>query len=299
MKTIIGCSNSCTEAEDLAKITNYSFVKSVKRYFPDGEMHIHLDKNIDEAGEVFIYQSTYPAPTEALFEILLISDLLKEKINNITLIAPWFAYSRQDKKWFPTECFSLKTVAKLLKCAGINKVITVDSHFHRQPGNFNMFNLEWTNVSAAKELVNYVRQKKGDVEIVGPDEGSDELLELVGGKVVFDKKKTCRKCKLPAQKCRCESSVKDYEITAKLKAEIKNNKVLIIDDIIGSGKTILSAVKELKNKDITVCATHGFFFNDSLNALKQLGVFIATTDSVKTEASKVSVNSILASIIKQ
>ncbi len=297
---IIGCSNSIKEAEELSKSLNQDFVKVIKRVFPDGEMHLHLSsENIDE--EVIIYQNMYPEQDSAILELLFVTGLCKELgAQKISLISPWFSYSRQDKKWYKKEAYTLRTLCGLLKNMGVSTVYSFDIHFRRKPGKFKKFGIIWHNLTAARAIKEYVEEEyDSDFLIIGPDAGSNEMVEVVGGKVVFKKTKKCNNCEKPAQECKCNKKEKDYEVVQELKKEIKESQILMLDDIIGGGSTILKALEELRGKKtIIVGITHGFFLKNSFEKISKKVDEVISTNSIKSEASKIRINKILIDYLR-
>jgi ribose-phosphate pyrophosphokinase len=114
--------------------------------------------------------------------------------------------------------------------------------------------------------------------------------------------KKCPICGLLVKKCKCKLKKKKYEITEmKTELDFKERNVVILDDIIASGKTMIQAVKKVKSegaKKVVAAAIHGLFMKDSLIQLKELTDYLVVTDSISTPVSNVSVAPLIVEALK-
>jgi len=301
---IVFGSNSQGLAEKISKQTQIPIAKILLKRFPDGESYVLVDENVG-GKEVFLVQSMYPNQNDALVELLLISDALKNlRAKKITAIIPYLAYARQDKPSQLGEPHSLKVVVELLKDAGISKVITVDTHFHKKVESFRFLDLGFENVSAGRLLLDDIRKTTGlDTLVVGPDSGSSELINYTTGKKIFlEKEEICPTCKNSRTKCKCEESVKKYEVSGfKGDIDFSGKNVVILDDMITSGTTMIKAVEKIREEGankVIVATTHGLFLKDSLKILKEKTDYLVTTDSIETPFSKVSIAPLIAGVLR-
>jgi ribose-phosphate pyrophosphokinase len=89
--------------------------------------------------------------------------------------------------------------------------------------------------------------------------------------------------------------------TVEMEGNVKGKSVLIIDDMISTGGTMLKAVENVKKggaKKVICAATHGFFLKGSLGKLKECGeVFV--TDSIRTEVSGISIRPAIEAALGQ
>ncbi|HDI07840.1 MAG TPA: ribose-phosphate pyrophosphokinase, partial [Candidatus Bathyarchaeota archaeon] len=107
--------------------------------FPDGECYIRFESEEFQGEDVAVVQTTAPPQHENLVQLFLMADTLKDfGAASITAVVPYFAYARQDKRFLPGEAFSVKTVVKLLKNCGVDKIITVNAHNPKVLKNFNI-----------------------------------------------------------------------------------------------------------------------------------------------------------------
>jgi ribose-phosphate pyrophosphokinase len=276
MTRIVAGSNSLRLAEKAAGISGVKTARKTVKRFPDGETYVRLEDADFKGEKVFIIHSLFPDQNESLVELLLTISAVKENGGRPCLVIPYFAYGRQDKVFGPGEAFSLKA-------AGTESIVTVDAHFHREEGAFDLFGLPTRNITAVRLL----REEFGkDVTVVGPDEGSKDFLTPLEGAVFMRKEKRMIE--------KGDGKV-HYEIEIDAPG-IENTNVLLMDDIISGGGTIISAAKTLKEKGnrVSVACTHGLFLMDSLKELGKYADKIVSTDTVESECSKVSVAGLIA-----
>jgi ribose-phosphate pyrophosphokinase len=302
---ILNGSQSTSLGEKLAIDLGIKFENVSTRIFPDGETYVRINTDV-KGREVFIVQTMFPDQNDSLMEFLLIADTARDMgASKITGIVPYLAYSRQDRKFLPGEALSMKTVANLMKSVGVEKLITIDTHYkHMRPGEFDLFGITCLNLSAGKMLLGHIEEEvSNDLMTIGPDFGSSELVKYASGEEkVLKKEKKCPICGLPAAECKCRIKKKKYEIT-ELESELDFNgkNVVILDDIIASGGTMIKAVNKVKSegaRKVLAAATHGLFMKDSLIKLKEITDYLVVTDSISTPVSNVSVASLIVEALK-
>jgi len=203
----------------------------VKR-FSDGEIQIEIDENV-RAKEVFVIQSTCPPVNENLVELLLMIDAFKRSsAAHITVVIPYYGYSRQDKKVAPRVPISAKLVADLLTVAGADRVITMDLHAGQIQG---FFNIPVDNLFAAPVIIDYIRDNfNKDLVIVSPDAGGVERARayakrLNAGLAVVDKRR-------------------DAPNLAKatfIVGDVVGKDVVILDDMVDTAGTLTEAAEAI------------------------------------------------------
>jgi ribose-phosphate pyrophosphokinase len=281
------------------------FENVTTRIFPDGETYVRIDTDV-KGREVVIVQTMFPDQNSSLMEFLLIADTAKDLgAKRIIGVVPYLAYARQDRRFQPGEALSIKTVVELMKSVGVEKLITVDTHYkHVKPGEFNLFGIPCVNVSAGRILLDHVRKMiDHDLMTIGPDLGSSEMIKYATGEeMILRKEKKCPICGKPAAECKCRIENKKYEITeVETELDFSGKSVLILDDIIASGGTMIKAVKKVKSggaKKVVAAATHGLFIKDSLIKLKDITDYLVVTDTISTPVSNVSVAPLIVEALK-
>jgi ribose-phosphate pyrophosphokinase len=302
---VLNGSNSTSLGEKIAIELGIKFENVTSRIFPDGETYVNINTDVNDRNAIIV-QTMFPSQNNSLIEFLLIADAAKDLgARTITGVAPYLAYSRQDRKFQPGEALSAKMVATLMKAVGVEKLITVDTHYqHKRPGEFDFFGIECVNVSAGRLLLDHIKEKIDlDLMTIGPDLGSSEMIKYATGEEMFlTKEKRCPVCGKLAQECECKIKKKKYEITEiDSKYNFHGKNVVILDDIIASGGTMIKAAKKIKSeggRKVIAAATHGLFMKDSLIQLKELTDYLVVTDSIATPVSNVSVAPLIVDVLK-
>ncbi len=287
---IVPCSNAIDLATKLATELKTGVVQYESRKFPDGENYYRIDTDLTGL-EAIIVQTGYPHPNDALVELFLAVDAAKSRgARKITVVTPYVPYGRQDKQFKQGEAFSLQVIAKGLKSVGVKRVVTTDAHFRDAYGGYNLFGLRGTNVSGGAILAHYVKAKfsLNKLHIVSPDFGATELVK----EAAHNTESTYT----ALQKKR----LGDTQIEMSGQLNVRGKNVLVLDDIISTGSTIIRAIELCKQNGaarVFAAATHGLFVSDSLWRLRTAAEFVVTTDSVKNETSEVSLAHEIASVL--
>lgn len=233
-------------------------------HFKDGEVLVKTLTDCKDK-DVVIFESTAIKAHERLFELLLLVDSIKRTgSKSIKLFIPYFGYSRQERVSWINEPISCEVVAKILDTAEVDEILTFDLH---HPDIEKFFKTKFTSLPTtslfAKYYKDYLKRKKiniNDVVIVSPDHGAntraDALVKELPGtkKVILSKIRTAP----------------NYAEHLQFEDDVKNKTCIIIDDIIDTGGTIISASKLLFEhgaKSILVGASHPVLSNKSIDIL--------------------------------
>ncbi|MEM3506565.1 MAG: ribose-phosphate diphosphokinase [Candidatus Bathyarchaeia archaeon] len=290
---IIPGSSSRLLALKVAKELGINASRVEIKKFPDGERYIRIMEEV-HGKEIAVIQSMYHTPDEYLFEYFLLVDTLKDLgAKKIVSIIPYFAYARQDERFNAGEAISLLSVAKLIESVGTDEVYTIDMHLHRFPKISKLFKIPSYNLSAFPALADYI-QKNYELKnpvVIGPDEEAEQWAKTV------------------AEKLKLEYSVLEKRRLGPDKVEIKpkmlnlsNKDVVIVDDIISTGGTIVEAIKAVKKEGackVIVACTHPILVENALIKIYESGADIVIgTDTVPSQISHVSVAPIIAKALK-
>jgi len=269
--------------EKVAEILNVEAVQVFFKTFPDGESYIRFSIDSLQDEDVAIVQTTSPPQDQRLIQLLLIADnALEMKARTITVVAPYFAYNRQDKRFLPGEAFSVKTIVKLLENCGVNRIITVNTH---NPKVLKTFNIPVEDLSAIPLLAEHFKAKDLVENPVSLSLGKKALSVATEADSVlnggFDFISTRR-------------DVVTGSVTLEEKElRIKNRDVIIFDDIISSGGTMAKAVKLVKEqgaKKVYSACVHPLLMGNAEKRILENGAEeIIGTDSVPSSVSKVSI----------
>jgi ribose-phosphate pyrophosphokinase len=242
---------------------------SVARY-ANRELHACVEDAV--SGEHCLTLGTIAPPDECLLSMLLLSETLKkEGAAKITAILPYLAYSRQDKEK-SGESLGTAWLGSLLKSAGIDQVLTVDVHSERDK---QLFPVPLISLSTDNLFAGVIKKYElMGATMVAPDNGAIDRCEAVkkaagipmGETAYFEKKRT-------------EKGIIHHGPVGKVGA-----KAVIVDDMIDTGETLVSACEKLKAtevREIYILVTHGLFTGSSWMQLWSMGVQrIFCTDTV-------------------
>ena len=267
-KIIFPTSSAKDFSKKLSQVSQIRLGKIFIKKFPCQEKYIRL---IDEVKEKTLYICALFSKNvdEILMEIFLIANAAKlAQAKKINLILPYLFYSRQDKKTEKNfrEPISAKLLADLFKKAGIKKIITV--HLHSQRifkfyQGIELLNIE-THQIFAKKLKKIIKNFSNFC-IVAPDKGAlndcKKLSSLLGNLDVFF-----------FEKKREEFKKKRKVKILKFQGNVKGKNIILFDDIIDTGETVVEAKKKLDKmgaKKVFLCATHPLFSKNALQKLKK------------------------------
>ncbi len=256
--------------------------------FPDGDSHVRiLDLEKYKGQEVILYHRLYPKQNTSLVVLLLILDTLKEIGAKVSVVAPYLPYARQDKTKLNGEIGSAKAICNLLARAGCLKLFTFDCHFLNDEGEHKFGELNIHNTSMAKALVEKAKETMGkDFEVVVPDAGAAYLVKDLGGKHFKKVRAEYKGDKIDYRDV--ESLTHDFDIHGK--------NFLILDDMISTGGTMVSAIQKLKDngaKQVCCGTIHGLFLFNCLDKLRKVTDCIFATDTIPSPQSLVSIKNFL------
>jgi ribose-phosphate pyrophosphokinase len=223
--------------------------------FADGEISINMDDSV-RGYDVYVVQPTSAPVNEHYMELFIMVDALKRaSSNSITVIMPYYGYSRQDRKAKSRQPITAKLVADLLQTAGVDRVISIDLHAAQIQG---FYDIPIDNFPGAPLLSTYFKKKKlQDIVVVSPDHGGatrvrDFARRLKGSTIaIMDKKRP---------------SANKAEVLSII-GEVKDKNAILVDDIIDTGGSMVAAAKALMAagaKSVYAAATHPVFSNEAL-----------------------------------
>ncbi|MDY4511462.1 ribose-phosphate diphosphokinase [Streptococcus pluranimalium] len=263
-------------AEKIAKAANLPLGKVSSRQFSDGEIMINIEESV-RGDDIYIIQSTSYPVNDHLWELLIMIDACKRaSANSITVVMPYFGYSRQDRVAASREPITAKLVSNMLVKAGVNRVVTLDLHAVQVQGFFNIpvDNL-FTIPLFAEHYIN-----KGltgeDVVVVSP------------------KNSGIKRARSLAEYLDAPIAIIDYAQEDDSQREegyiigdVTGKKAILIDDILNTGKTFAEASKIVERggaTEIYAVASHGLFAGGAADILEAAPIQeILLTDSVSNK----------------
>ncbi|MEE8115084.1 MAG: ribose-phosphate diphosphokinase [Nitrososphaerales archaeon] len=265
--------------------------------FPDGEKYVRFHDNIKGEDVVLIHPMGLK-PDSLLIEYLLAASALRDgEAKSVTTVIPYFAYARQDARFNPGEPLSFHLIAKFIEMVGADMIYTIDLHLQRVPDLGSLLKIATKNLTAVPEVAVWIKKnvEMNNPVVIGPDLESEQW-----AKVAAEKIGTSYEIMMKTRYSATEVSIttkdgKPLDLTGK--------EVVIIDDIISSGGTIVEAVKLLREagaKKVVVGCTHPVLSGNALSNIYSSGVDIVVgTDTVPSQVSYVSVAPIIATALRE
>lgn len=268
--------------------------------FANGEIHVKYGESI-RGSDVFIVQTHTEwdgrSINDQIMEHLIMVDAAKRaSAKRITAVAPFYGYSRQDRKASGREPITARLIADLFQAAGADRLISVDLHSGQIQG---FFDGPVDHLTAMPVLVDYLADLKGsdDMVIVSPDAGrmkvAERYTDLLDADLAYVHKRRSTEEK---------NTVEAKEIIG----EVAGRCCVLIDDMIDTGGTICAAAELLHEYDaarIIIATTHGVFSGPAIDRLKNAPVeTVLITDTLplpsEKHADKITVLSVAPIIAK-
>ncbi|MBU1095581.1 MAG: ribose-phosphate pyrophosphokinase [Bacteroidetes bacterium] len=250
--------------------------------FSDGEIWAKYKENV-RGRDVYIVQSTMP-PAENLLEMLIMIDAAKRSsAKRVTAVIPYFGYARQDRKDQPRVSITAKMIANLITIAGADRAITMDLHAAQIQG---FFDIPLDHLYASPVFSNLFEEPIENLTIVSPDIGGVKIARSYAKRlnaklVVIDKRR-------PAP-----NKVEVMNVIG----DVEGQNILLIDDLIDTAGTFVSAIKALKLKGankIFGAITHAVLSGSAIEKIESSELDkLYVTDSIPLakSSSKIEVKS--------
>ena len=287
--TVIGGDASSDLAKRIARKLKASYIKTEKKIFPDGESKITINQ-IPKKNIIIIVQSTYPPVDSNLLELLSIISKVQKFSSKVYAVIPYMGYARQDREFLGGEIVTIGVVGKLLKAAGVKKVLTVDIHSKLA---LKELKISSENVSAMEVLVKHIKKiKMKDPLVVSPDLGGQERAKKFASLLKTDF--------IVLKKHRDRKTGKVNILSGKV--GVKNRDLILVDDMISTGGSIVKATQFLKKQKcrrVFVACTHALLVNNATKKIKNAGVSqIISTNTIPGESAKVDVSRVISDALK-
>ncbi len=249
-------------ADEVADMLGQQLVPTQAYEFANGEIYVRYEESV-RGCDAFVIQSHTTPINEWIMEHLIMVDALKRaSAKRITVVMPFWGYSRQDKKHRGREPISARLMADLFKTAGADRIITVDLHADQLQG---FFDGPVDHLMALPVLTDYIKDKYGDqpLAVVSPDAGRIKVAErwsarLNGAPLAFIHK--TRRTDRPNE-----------TVANRVVGDVRDRICVLTDDMIDTGGTIVKAAEALMADGaagVIIAATHAILSEPAVDRLK-------------------------------
>ncbi|MEM2420063.1 MAG: ribose-phosphate diphosphokinase [Candidatus Bathyarchaeia archaeon] len=261
--------------------------------FPDGESYVRIE-GIVEGETAVIVQTTSPPQDQRLIQLALMVDAAKRNAaRTVVAVVPYLAYARQDKVFLKGEPISIEAIARMLKAAGVDSLITVNIH---EKNVLAKFPFPARNLSAIPLLAEHFKQRDfRNAFALAPDKGAVGIVQEAA--------------KVLGCECECGYLEKRRDrhtglvSVEKREFNVKGRTAIIFDDIISTGGTIVAAATllyELGAAEVYAACVHPLLVGEAEKRLREAGVKeVVGTDSVPSHVSKVSLAPLIAQTLRE
>ena len=287
---VIAGSASPKLAARVAKALECPLARPELKRFPDGELYVRVGNDLKGEHAVIVQSTRYPQ-NDNLIELSFLLDAAKDLgAERVTAVVPYLAYARQDKRFKPGEAISIRTVCKLLERAGADDFFTVDVHKDEIMRNFS---IPAYNLTAMPLLGRYIAGLGlRDPIILGADRGSLERARRVAAELVTDYD-YLEKVRITPKKI----------ATRPKRLEVSKRDVVVIDDVISTGGTVIEAAKILRRqgaRQVIAACTHGVLAGNALRKILAAKVKrVIATDTIESRASVTSSAPVIVNAIRR
>jgi ribose-phosphate pyrophosphokinase len=261
------------------------------RIFTDSESRIKMG-DVKKKNCVIV-QSTYPPADRHLLQtLMMIKKCTDDLAADICTVIPYMAYARQDRVFQDGEVISIELIAKLLEAAGNKRLITIDIHSALA---LSYFRIDVQNISSIPLLANHAANniKLNRTVVVSPDAGgierAYEFAKILGSDIIALKKWRDR-------------NSGEIFFDDKLECNIADRDVVLVDDIISSGGSIVKACQVLKKNKadkIYAMCVHALLVEDAAEKIRAAGVQeIISTNSIPSRYAKVDISPIISACLR-
>lgn len=249
---IIGGNSHKEFTKKICKHLGIAETKTTSQIFSNDNRFITIDEPV-RGDDVFVIQTqAMPVDAHVMELLIMIRSLRGASAGRITAVMPYFPYARSDKKDQPRVCITARLMADLLEKAGADRALIAEMHSPQLQG---FFSIPCDHLTAAPDVIKYLKEKWDltNYVLVAGDAGAAKMLKLYADGLnlpvaIMDKRR--------------EGNEEQVEIKGII-GEVKNKKVLLIDDETSSGRTLIKdaeyLLKEGGVREVDACFVHAAF----------------------------------------
>jgi ribose-phosphate pyrophosphokinase len=288
MRLILPLPGNETFARQLADAGGWELGHLETRRFPDGESYVRVLSDVADRPVDLV--CTLARPDDGFLRLAFAADAARALgAREVTLIAPYLSYMRQDRRFQLGEAITSKTFARLVSSI-FDRLVTVDPHLHRYPALSALYTIPTKTLHAAPLLADWIAAEVEGPLIIGPDEESEQWVSAIADRIGAPY----------AVLRKIRHGDRNVDIELPDLSQWKGRFPVLVDDIASSGRTLIEAARKLPLQDFQrpVCAVvHGVFAEDSYERLKTLAGKIVSSDSIPHKSNAIRLAPLIAAAI--
>lgn len=288
MRLILPLPGNEAFARHLAEAGGWELGQIETRRFPDGESYVRILSDVADRPVDLV--CTLARPDDSFLRLAFAADAIRALgASEVTLVAPYLSYMRQDRRFQPGEAVTSMTFARLVS-SSFDRLVTVDPHLHRYPALSALYTIPAHTLHAAPLLADWIATEIEKPLIIGPDEESEQWVSAIADRIGAPYA-VLRKIRHG-----------DRNVDVKLPdlSQWKARCPVLVDDIASSGHTLIEAARKLPLQGFRrpVCAVvHGVFAEDSYERLRAFTDRIVSSDSIPHESNAIRLAPLIAAAI--
>jgi len=246
-------------AKSITKFLNVPLGKATVEAFSDGEIMVEILDNV-RGKDVFVVQPTSMPANRNLMELMVMTDALRRaSARRITLVIPYFGYSRQDRRPRSARvAITAKVVANMLTGVGADRVLTVDLHADQIQG---FFDCPVDNVYASPVLLGDIwKHKYENLIVVSPDIGGVVRARALAKLLDVDLAIVDKRRPQP-----------NVAKVMNIIGDVEGRVCVLIDDMVDTAGTLCAAAVALKEKGaarVVAYCTHAVLSGEAINNIE-------------------------------
>ena len=271
-----------SSTQHLASDLSFEQGRYLKKQFSDGEWYIKLESDVNKKN-IWVVTATNP-PADNIIELLLLLNALQRAGAQVHLLFTYFGYARQDQPLMG-EAASAELFCNIFKMFSLKKIVIIHAH--------SIFLQEYLNFENVLPLDLICKTTQSYQSVAAPDQGAYELVKQVA--------QHCNVQPIFLSKIRPEQElvqILEYD------GIVRTKNILIVDDMITTGNTIIEVAKMLKKlgaTHVSVWATHGIFSGNAIESIERSDInkiYVTNTLPQHKSLSKIEVINIAPLIEK-
>ena len=285
---VLGFPGYRQQAQRLAGRAALSYGDVTVHRFPDGESLVRLPARLPMQ---VVFCLSLDDPNAKLIELELAAQTARDLgARQLTLVAPYLCYMRQDVAFHPGEAVSQRIIGALL-ARHFDTLVTVDPHLHRTGELRDAVPVRRAVcLSAAPVMTDWLQRRSDRPLLIGPDAESAQWVGSIAAQSGLD------------YGVASKERLGDRSVRVALPdMAVAGRPVVLVDDVASTGHSLAEAAKQLAARgaaSISALVTHALFVDDALDRLHAAGIdTICSTDSVPHATNGMALDGLLAAAL--